>query len=322
MKQFLLKLVFFVLPLLILAYPIDLAISYFLRQSNEFHGEFEVMNDIYNSKANCDVAIYGSSRAMVHFDPKIIGDSLGMTVYNFGIDGHNFWMQYLRHLEHVKYNEKPKIIIFSLGMFTLQKRANLYNPEQFLPYMLWDKNIMEYTQSYIGYKKIDYYVPLIRYAGKYEAFKTSIDMLLKIEPVIPTRNKGFSSFDKEWNLDLEIAKAKIGTYRVECDAKSIALFEQFIQECKSNNIMLLLVYAPEFIEGQNFVTNRSDVISIYNELAQKYKIKFYDFSTDVMSLDKKLFYNSNHLNKKGAELFSSTLAHDLKVQLQNEGYAR
>ena len=84
---------------LISAYPLHRFISYLLRKSNEFPSEFEVMNDIYEGKAAAEIAIYGSSRAWVHIDPQVIEDTLGMSSYNFGNDGHNFPMQYLRHKE-------------------------------------------------------------------------------------------------------------------------------------------------------------------------------------------------------------------------------
>ncbi|MBE2208298.1 MAG: hypothetical protein IAE84_11975, partial [Saprospiraceae bacterium] len=82
--------------------------GYYLKQTKKAPGEFEVWNDIYNSNVNCDIAIYGSSRAWVHIDPKILSHILQLNVYNFGIDGHNFWLQYLRHIEFLKYNPKPK----------------------------------------------------------------------------------------------------------------------------------------------------------------------------------------------------------------------
>jgi hypothetical protein len=169
MKKFILKTLCFFLPAIILAYPLDFVMSYYLSQSKSYPGEYEVWNDIYNANANCDIAIYGSSRAWVHIDPEILSDSLVNKAYNFGMDGHNFWMQYLRYLEHVKYNKKPSTIILSVDMFSLQKRNDLFQLDQFLPYMLWNSNIQEYTSSYIGYNKFDYYLPLIRYSGKYKA---------------------------------------------------------------------------------------------------------------------------------------------------------
>src|SRR5690606_33484347 len=109
-----------------------------LKQSNYYKGEFEVMNDIYDGEAKTDVAVYGSSRAWVHFNSQILADELGMSVYNFGIDGHNFWLQYWRHLELIKYCGKPKYIIMAVDALSLERRDDLYNADQFLPYMLWN----------------------------------------------------------------------------------------------------------------------------------------------------------------------------------------
>lgn len=312
MKKFLLKIFYFVLPFILLALPLDYGISYFLSQSNQHPGEIEVANDIYNSKANCEVAIYGSSRAWLHISPQIISDSLGLTTYNFGIDGHNFWLQYLRHLELIRYNNKPKKIILSVDIFSLQKRVDLYNPDQFLPYMLWNKNIQEFTGSYIGYNKLDYSIPLIRYAGKFQALKTSIKMLIDNSPHKRYRNNGYLGMEREWNTNLETAKANQKFYEIQLDQRSIELFKSFIQECKNMDIDLIMVYTPEYIEGQKFVSNREKVICIYKEISDKYKLPFYNYSKDTICFDRSLFYNSSHLNKKGSEIFSKKFAHDLK----------
>jgi len=203
MKTFLFKFTFFILPILILAYPLDYVMSYYLSKSHGYPGEFEVWNDIYNSKTNCDIAIYESSRAWVHIDPKILSDSLKLDVYNFGIDGHNFWLQYLRHLEHLKHNKKPKTIILSVDIFSLQKRIDLYKPDQFLPYILWNANMQEYTSSYVGYNKFDYYLPIIRYSGKKNPIKTIIRNIYRKPSLDNYREKGYLGMDIEWNSDLE-----------------------------------------------------------------------------------------------------------------------
>jgi hypothetical protein len=322
MKKFIIKLLYFSLPPLIIAYTLDYAMSYYLSQSNTNPGEFEVWNDIYNSNANCDIAIYGSSRSWVHIDPKILSDSLNVKVYNFGIDGHNFWLQYLRHLEFLKHNDKPTTINLSVDIFSLQKTKNLYQLDQFLPYMLWNSNIQEYTSSYIGYDKFDYYVPLVRYSGKSKALKLIIKNITKGEANNRYRRNGFLGMDKEWNADLFKAKAKKKSYEAKTDPSSIALFESFIEKCKINNIELILVYTPEFIDGQNFVSNRDDVLNIYKNFATKYSLKFYDYSNDSICLNKAYFYNATHLNKKGAEIFSKDFANKLKARTHNNAYKK
>jgi hypothetical protein len=322
MKKFLINILYFLLPAIIMAYPLDSIMSHFLRQSDKYAGEYEVWNDIYDSKANCDIAIYGSSRAFLHISPQILSDSLGVKVYNFGIDGHNFWLQYLRHLELLKYNKKPKSIILSVDVFTLQKRKDLYQLDQFLPYMLWNSNIHEYTHSYIGYNCLDYYVPLIRYFGKTYSLTLIQRNIVNGQSNIHCRQNGFWGRDKEWNADLENAKKNQKFYEINTDSTSIELFEKFIKECKSNNIDLIFVYTPEFVEGQKFVVNRDQTIKIYKDFSIKYSIDFYDYSNDSMCLEKKYFYNSLHLNKTGAEIFTRKLAHDLKARTHNSTYPK
>ena len=322
MKKFLTNILYFLLPAIIMAYPLDSIMSHFLSQSKTSPGEYEVWNDIYKTEAEYDIAIYGSSRAWVHINPKILSDSLGAKVYNFGIDGHNFWLQYLRHLELLKHNEKPKTIILSVDVFSLQKRKDLFQLDQFLPYMLWNSNIQEYTNSYIGYNDFDYYVPLIRYSGKTNSLKLIIKNIVNSQSNIGYRQNGFLGMDREWNADLEKAKKEQKSYIINTDSNSVVLFEKFIKECKANDIELILVYTPEYIDGQNFVANRDDVIQIYRDFSMKYSIDFFDYSNDSLCLNKKYFYDASHLNSSGAEIFSKKLANDLKARTHNNVYKK
>ncbi|REG99091.1 hypothetical protein [Flavobacterium aquicola] len=317
MKKFILKIFYFVLPLLIISYPFDYVVSYFLSQSNEPPGEFEVMNDIYNSNANCDIAIYGSSRAWVHIDSQIITDSLNLKAYNFGNDGHSFDLQYLRHLEFLKYNKKPKTIILAVDVFSLEKGTGLYKSDQYLPYMLWNTNIKKFTSSYIGYNNLDYYIPIIRYIGKKEVLKTSKEILINGKPAKKYRKNGFLGMDREWSTDFEKVKSKQKEYVAKLDKQNIELFETFIQECKRMKINLILIYTPEYIDGQKFVSNRKEVIAIYAKFSKLYDLKFYNYSNDPICFDKAFFYNASHLNKRGAEIFTKKFASVLKANKLN-----
>ena len=321
MDKFIKKVAYFLILLIILSLPLDYTISYFLKNSFVYPGELEVMNDIYNRKANCEIAIYGSSRAWVHINPKLIEDSLNQKAYNFGIDGHNFWLQYLRHIEYIKHNDRPKLIVLSVDMFSLMKRKDLYQPNQFLPFMLWNKNITRFTSSYVGFSKTDYYIPLIRYIGKAtalnSALETAFKSTIKKSNIPPIRHKGFAGMDREWNKDLEKAKSNKIEYEIKLDMNSINLFEDFIKECQKTKVELILVYTPEYIEGQNFVANRDNIIRVYKEFSVKYHLQFFDYSTDEICFNKSLFYNASHLNKYGADLFTNKLIGDLKARTHN-----
>jgi hypothetical protein len=316
MKRFFKNFLGFITFFVCIAFLFDYGISCFLKQSNKSVGEYEVWNDIYNGNANCDLAVYGSSRAWRHINPKIISDTLNLTVYNFGIDGHNFWLQYLRHLEYLEHNQKPKTIILAIDVFSFQKREDLYNQNQFLPYMLWNKNIENFTSSYNGFRLIDYYIPLIRYYGKKSALNVIENELLRDENSERTRDLGFKGQDKEWTDDFQKAKRKIKTYTSDLDPDSILLFERFIAECKEKNIDLILVYTPEYIEGQEFIENRGEIVKQFQDYAIKSNLIYLDYSAHDISFDKSYFYNATHLNKNGANLFTQKLASDIKPFFQ------
>lgn len=314
MRHFLKNILFFIFPLLIITFPLDLIISYQLTKSKTYaYGEYSVWNDLYSGKINSEIVVYGSSRAWVHIDPQMIEDSLGLSSYNLGINGHNFWLQYLRHKTLLKYNKKPKYIILAVDIYTLQKREDLYNLDQFLPYMLFNQDIITFTSSFPGYSRFDYYLPLIRYFGRTKAIKQSIKNTLYSSNSELGRKKGFQGMEKEWNDDLVKAQKRMSYYDVKLNDSSIKLFENFLDECKENDIKVIFVYTPEYIEGQSFIKNRKEIISLFENFANRHEILFFDYSSDELCLKKEYFYNASHLNKTGAKIFTNKLIRDLKI---------
>jgi len=311
MKHFFYKILVFGLPLLLLTFALDLFISNNLKLSNNYHGEYEVWNDIYKGDIKAEVAIYGSSRAWVQISPEILKDSLNKDVYNFGIDGNTFPMQYLRHLEYIKVNQPPKHIIIAVDFNSFKKKKDLYMYKQFLPYMLWNKNIKTHTQSYNGFRSLDYSLPLFRYLGKNAFLKKNLNIGLFSKTKENYRINGYRGMDKTWTNDFDKAKKKMSSYKIKIDPETLKLFELFLTECSKKEIKVTLVYTPEYIEGQHFIEDRNQVIDIFKSLANKYKINFIDFSQNAICLNKDLFYNTTHLNKTGSELFSRLLVHDL-----------
>lgn len=312
MKKFILKLVYLLAPLIVLSAPLDYLISKRLKNDHSFPGEFEVWNDIYSGAAYCDIAIYGSSRAWVQFDSEIIAHATGRRVYNFGIDGHNFKLQYLRHLEYLKNNDKPSHILLSVDVFTLEQRKDLYQQEQFLPYMLWNNNMKKYTKNYRGFNKSDHYIPLLRYAGRNDLLEwIGSYEYNKVINSSHYRKKGYRGFDEEWDMSADSLLTSGEKYTIDIRQESIELFEHFLRECIKNEISVTLIYAPEYIDGQHFVSNREVVMKYYRCMANKYNLLFLDYSQDELSYEKDKFYNASHLNYRGSQIFSTKLSQDL-----------
>ncbi len=308
MKLFIKKNLLFFLPLALLSYPLDLLISSRLKESNTSLGEYEVWSDIYRGSIDAEIAIYGSSRAWVHLNPQIFESKLKKPTYNLGIDGHSFHLQYLRHKEYFKFNKHPKMIILSLDVFTLSKRTELYNYSQFSPYMLWNKTIFDFTSSYKGFSRLDYFIPLIRYKGE----KNFSEHLFESD-TSSYRYKGFKGFDRKWNTNLEDAKKTKTSNYISVDSNTVKLFKKFIRDVQKEGVRLVFVYTPEYIEGQDFTENRGEVISFYSSLSKSYEVPFLNYSDSLLSYRKELFYNTLHLNEKGANIFTEKFIADLEV---------
>jgi len=306
MKRFLIKVFAFFLPIIVLSYGLDVFISKNLKKDNS--DENSDMRDIFNGAVNSDVVIYGSSRAWVQANPQIISDSLQQSTYNLGIDGHSFLQQYLRHRLFLKYNKKPRLIIHSVDFLTFQKRKNLFNLNQFLPYMLFDTLITKYTKNYEGFNYFDYVMPLARYCSRGRYVQRAFLLSVNQADNPPDRFRGYRATNQQYENVVTGPK----NYRIRFDPAIVKLFDQYLRQCRRDSIDVIFVYSPEYIEGQKYVSNRDQLFDLIHHFSKKYHIQFYDYSKDSICYHKEYFNNAEHLNKTGSLLYSKKLAADIK----------
>jgi hypothetical protein len=122
MKKFLIRFLLFLIPILLFSILGDFIITKQLLKSKDKY--YVVWNDLVFVRINSEILIYGSSRARAHINSKILEDSLKSTVYNLGIDGYSFNMEYCRHQLILNSNLVPKYIIQTLDYHTLGKKMN------------------------------------------------------------------------------------------------------------------------------------------------------------------------------------------------------
>ncbi len=313
MKKFGLNIIFFALPLLIICSLGDFLISKTLKKSN--HKYYVVWNDLVSGNVNSQIVVYGTSRARAHINSKILEDSLRISTYNLGIDGFTFDMEYCRHKLLLENNPKPAYIIQTLDFHMLGKTRDLYQFDQFCPY--FDNEIVVNTiKSYNGPNLWDFNLPLVRYYGRSKEIVSAVKIILRPSSNKGNRYKGFYNYDRTWTDDFENAKDSNGTLFQKLDKSHVILFEKYLGEVKNMGIPMIFVYTPEHIDGQNFVSNRKEIMTLYKNLALKYHIPFIDYSSDPMCFNKEYFYNAEHLNLKGSNLFTNKLATDLKKYIK------
>lgn len=309
MKQFLKKTSIFLLFVAIFATVTDLLVTNALQEVDK--GDLASWNRIFNKQLTEEVLIYGSSRARVHFDPRIFKSELGVSAYNMGIDGHNFLMQKARHDAILRNNKPPKLIVLSVDYYTLNKRDELFNPNQFLPYIL-QPEIRNTTRLYKGLDNYDYNLPMARYIGRQGLVFEGFRAMLGKQLVAHETYNGFVPQFLQWDNKLEALIKEGKKYETIVEKRYVTLLRDFLFDCKKRGINVLLVYAPEYIKGQEFVKGREKMMRVFQELSDELKLTFWDYSNDELSGDKNLFYNALHLNAKGAELFTRKFVNRLR----------
>ena len=322
MSKFLKVNIIFLVILIIIVYLLDYTITYSLKKSKRFN--YAEWNAIYSGKINSDMVIYGSSRAYRHFDPKILEDSLGVNVYNLGLDGYRFDMQYARHLEFINYNKPPKYIVFSVDYWSLSKLSELYMYEQFLPY-LKENTIKEYTSKYGYFDFWDYHLPFVRYIGNRKIILHALEILFNTKKNYSKKYKGYEAGNEIWNDSSELKLQLIKQNKLHPDkiydftmnVETVMLFKKFLNEIKRKKIKVFFIFSPTYIESQNLGKNSKENIIYIKQLVSTNKFDFLDFSKDSMCSQKKYFYNSSHLNKIGATIFSKKLASAIKKMISH-----
>lgn len=308
MKLFFKKIILFLFPILLLSYPLDRWVSYKYKSKNI--GELSVWNDIYDGNIDADMVINGSSRAWVHFNPFMIEEQTAISsCYNLGFNAHNFPLQYLRYLEYRKYNPKPKIIIQEIEGISLSIDSTATELEQLMPYMLFNETMRQHTKTNGMFNLFDFYVPFLRYYGEIDHVYSAIDTTdIKI--------KGYKGQDRAWNDDYQNARKTMDGYTSKIDSTVLKSFENFLEDCKRENIKVVFVQPPVHIYGQEFINNYEEAIGWIEDISKRHDINFYNFSNDSLCYQQKYFYNTRHLNKEGSTIFTQKLIPIIKKELE------
>jgi hypothetical protein len=128
--------------------------------------------------------------------------------------------------------------------------------------------------------------------------------------------QGFNPRTGTWTEDFaSFRAANPDGVSFEIQPAGIQVMEDLIHVCQENGIMLILVYSPEYREMQSLTRNRADIFNEFQKLSQSQGVRLWDFSNWESADNTNFFMNSQHLNAKGAQIFSTDLAHRLLEQL-------
>lgn len=302
MKKYLLNTLLFTILCLIFAFALDTILSFRLRQNQ--NRMFANWNQIYNDTTNYDLVINGSSRAWVQYNPFIIDSILHINSYNLGIDGSPINRQIIKYQKYCDLHKMPKYLIQNIDFVTMGFGYG-YERVQFFPYFFFDQELIIEIDEYENFSLMEKYVPCYRYLGYTDVITKALFNKL---PCFGSIEKGYEGQVANWD-GTELAKTT--TIECACDTDAVRIFIDFLSEVTLNGTKVIFVYAPIYHEVREKMINEQQMFEMYDTIAQRFNIPILDYNDISMCYDTIYFHNGTHLNKLGAELFTTKLAHDI-----------
>lgn len=252
-----------------------------------------------------DVLLMGTSRCNSHYVPSIIGDTLGMSVYNGGIDGSkNIFSHYIM-LCHILAKHTPKVICLEVQPNDFVRERDPFTCITFFaPY--FGKNAQADS--------------VFRLAGKYWPYRLShlyrfnAKATSNIAGLVVTRldsgNNGYVPYTPPAHFPNTLYHLNTPKH---ADRLKLAYVQKFIDLCKEKGIRLLFTVSPMYAKVE------SDFYDVLKETALENGLPFLDYHTAGLYQDHPdYFHDPSHLWDKGARLYSSVFARDLKKLLEKE----
>ncbi|MBQ4356069.1 MAG: hypothetical protein II757_05345 [Bacteroidales bacterium] len=306
MKKFLQKLLLFSGILYLLALGVDMAMTYKIQHLET--APYANWNDIYCSdNLQHDMLIMGSSRAFVQFNPKILDSILQVDSYNLGCNGQGMDSELLKYDLYRRHaTAKPKYILYEVSPGTMYCGGR-YEEFQYDPYV-YDKYLWEQVRKRRNLSWADRFVPCWRYIKNMKIYR---DIMVNKSYYTNHDNilyKGFIDHDKKWDGS---RYKKVKEINYDKSPKAIRAFEDFLNGCQREGIQVVMVYAPYYIGATAKVKDVEGMHRMFDGIAERHNCKTLDYTHHPVCNDTCYFYNAIHLNRKGATLFSTQLAHDL-----------
>lgn len=301
MKRFLQVILIVLSVLIIVSIPFDYAFSNYLTHSKA--RKYVGWNDIIYDSVNADLLVLGSSRAWVQYDTHIMDSILSTNSYNLGIDGSALNRQMLKYRIYEHYQKQhPKAVIINVDYMSTLGNTIGYEREQFFPYLLNNQFTREEMRETEPFSFGELYLPMFRY------YKRSVYSTFLENNEDTTLYKGYEGKEKDWDGSKYL---EIDTWHFKRNEIVEKDFDLFIKHLKEQNIEVIFVYAPVYIGLTYKVDNLPEFYKTFQSYSNKYQIPMLDYTYYYLSYDTTYFYNATHLNKTGAELFTTKLCHDL-----------
>lgn len=272
-------------------------------------GHFYTMNALMNQTMDADIVVIGNSRASCSYHPFILDSILTVNSRNLGVSGQPFGVSWLRWKLYRRRNIPPKLLIINIDYAELEIVTNGFEKEQYYPYMS-DTLVRPYLDLY-GFSWADKHIPMYRYRGDYKTVCIGLTEALHVRHDTKGDSyKGYTNSDSKWDGTRFESVIQAGRIHGACNQEAVSLLKRLLTQVKAEGTEVVFVYAPMYHRLKKSL-DESEAMDTYDALSRQFSIPILDYTTMRICSDTLYFKDANHVNEKGAVLFSTALAHDI-----------
>lgn len=251
-----------------------------------------------------DVLLLGASKCQRHYVSSIISDTIGMSVYNGGIDATNNIFAHYISLNYVLTHHTPKIVCLEIFSSDYTYTSHTFDAVSFFaPYI----GLSERADS------------VFRMAGQYWKYRISHLYRYNSRAVTNIFALFVNRLEGEDNGYLPNPRpthpvgplVHIDTPK-KIDKKRLDYVQKFVSLCQQKGIRLIFMVSPTYTKVD------TDYYAPLKALAKQNNIPFLDYHTSGLYQDHpEYFMDTYHLWDQPARAYTSIFASDLKRTLDS-----
>lgn len=259
-------------------------------------------HEYINRAMRDSILIFGSSRAIHHYDPRIIEQKTGVSAYNCGTDGCGILLSYMQ-LSNILANYKPKAVILDFyGLYDYMPEAD------YAKYLGWERPY--YGR---GNEAVDSVFHAVNAAEKWKMLSSAYRYNSKFLQVISDNVKPLQQDIKGFRPEHGTLNAEFTSpapwIKSEPDPLKLEYIRRFAEKCRDNGVKLIIAVSPYYFKNDD-IQIPAQVMQIF----KTYGAIVLDHSADPEFVgQRKFFYDTNHLNSEGASRYTEKLLEECPV---------
>lgn len=313
MKAFLKKSLVYAAVFLLLSLLLQFVVDRGLQRTTK--GIYNKWNFIAQGDIPVNTVFIGSSRMERHVHITAFDSITGSTAMILGVGGAGVRLQEIIWSEYLKKNKVPSVVFFELDAPRLLRENFINEEQQYLP-------IFHHQNVWPSFVAIDktYYAhlvwPLYKYHAYPDLFLQGIRSNLSASKVVKFSSLGFEPLANDIYKEKKMVDTTV--FSQQELQQGLKVLQGRIDFVKQNGGLVYLINTPS-LSRTNYVNENAQSASYFiDSFTKKNRTVFFNYSDSRSFQDSTLFYDADHLNDKGAKLFTELFAQDFKNYINKQ----